>query len=86
MLEGLDPLAKQDVRRLVDENVDVLGHENVRVDTGIVTCPSLFEQRFGEVFGFKVGEVGETVVTAEGRKWKDSACWNRLSPHGMRVW
>ena len=68
LLEGLDPLVEQDVRGLVDEEVNVLGHEDVGVDTGVVTGPGLFEEEFGEVLGGWVGEVGETVVTAEGEE------------------
>ena len=68
MLEGLDSLVEQDVRGLVDEEVNVLGHEDVGVDTGVVTGPGLFEEEFGEVLGGWVGEVGETVVTAEGEE------------------
>ena len=49
LLEGLDPLVEQDARGLVEEEVDVLGHEDVRVDVGVVTGSGLFEEEFGEV-------------------------------------
>ncbi len=68
LLEGLDPLVEQDARGLVDEEVDVLGHEDVGVDTGVVTGSGLFEEEFGEVLVGCVGKVGETVVTTEGEE------------------
>ena len=58
LLEGLDPLIEQDGRGLVDEEVDVLGHEDVGVDMGVVTGSGLFEEEFGEVLGGWIGEVG----------------------------
>ncbi len=35
---------------------------------GVVTGSGLFEEEFGEVLWGWVGEIGETVVTAEGKE------------------
>jgi len=59
-------LSQEDVWGLVDEEVDVLGHEDVGIDSGLVTGSDLFEDLKAEVFGVGVGEVGETVETTEG--------------------
>ena len=48
----------------------MLGHEDVGVDPCVVTGSGLFEEEFGEVLEGWVGEVGETVVTAEGEEVK----------------
>lgn len=51
---------------LVDEEMDVFGHEDVGVDAGLMTGASLFEDGFERGFGFGLFEVGETVEAAEG--------------------
>jgi hypothetical protein len=52
--------------RLVEEKMDVLGHEDVRKDRELVGATGSFENLLEDVFGFGVFEVGGSVVTTEG--------------------
>ena len=49
-----------------EEEVDVLGHEDIGVEVEAVGLTGLFEDLFDEVFGFGGGEEREAVVAAEG--------------------
>jgi hypothetical protein len=66
LFEGFQELAEEDGGWFVDEEVDVLGHQDVGVDSGLVTCSCLFEDEFDCGFGVGVFEVRETVVATEG--------------------
>jgi hypothetical protein len=66
LFEGFEELSEQDVRGLVDEQMDVFGHEDVGIDTGLVAEPGPFEDGLDDVLGFRAGEVRETVETAKG--------------------
>jgi len=52
-------LGEQDGRRLVDEQVDVLGHEDVGVDAGLMTGTGLFEDGLEGGLGFWGCEIVE---------------------------
>ena len=65
LFEGIEELVEGDVWGLVDEEVDVLGHEDVDVDAGLVAGTGLFEDSFDDRFGLR-GEVGEPVEATEG--------------------
>ena len=49
-----------------EEEVDVLGHEDVAVEVDAVGLAGLFEDLLDGVSGFGPGEVREAVVAAEG--------------------
>lgn len=66
LFEGFEELGEQDSGWLVDDEMDVLGHEDVGVDAGLMTGTGLLEVGLDEGFGLRCGEVGETVVTTEG--------------------
>jgi hypothetical protein len=66
LLEGFEELSQEDGRWLVDQQVDMLGHEHVGIDAGTVTGSGLFEDGFDGGFGVGIVEVGKTVVTTEG--------------------
>jgi hypothetical protein len=52
LFEGFEELGEEDVRRLVDEEMDVLRHEDVGIDTGFVAEPCLFEDYLDDLFRF----------------------------------
>lgn len=72
--EGLRGLAFEDVQgagegpgfRFAEEEMDVLGHEDVAEDVEAVASPELFECGFEGGAGVVVAEKRETLVTAEG--------------------
>ena len=49
-----------------EEQVDVLGHEDVGVDVEVVGATSSFDDMFDDVFGLGCFEVRKTAVTTEG--------------------
>lgn len=49
-----------------EEEMDVLGHEDVGVDGEVMGAAGSFDDLFEDVFGFGGFEVGKTVVAAEG--------------------
>jgi hypothetical protein len=68
LFEGFEELSEQDVLGLVDEQMDVLGHEDVGIDTGFMAEPGPFEDGLDDVLGLRAGEVGETVEATEGNE------------------
>ena len=70
LLEGLEELAEQNFRRLVDQQMHVLGHENVGIDAGAVALAGLFEESFRDVLCHRCGKVGRPPETAEGDEMK----------------
>jgi hypothetical protein len=66
LLEGLEEERDEDRRRLVHEQVDVLGHDDIGVDTGLMTGTGLLQLLLDEGFRVGIGEEWETVETAEG--------------------
>ena len=56
LFEGLEELREQDVRRLVDEEMDVLGHQNVGVDAGLVALPGLLKDGLDGLLRLGIGE------------------------------
>lgn len=51
---------------LAEEEMDVFGHRNAGVEGELVGSAGAFDDSFEDVFGLGGGEVGETMVTAEG--------------------
>ena len=49
-----------------EEEVNVLWHEDVGVDSDFMRTAGSFDYLFQDVFGFGGFEVGETAVAAEG--------------------
>jgi len=49
-----------------EEEVNVLWHEDVGVDSGFMRTTGSFDYLFQDVFGFGGFEVGKTAVAAEG--------------------
>ncbi len=49
-----------------EEEMDVLGHEDIGVEGEVVGAAGLLDDLFEDVFWFGGGEVGETLVTTEG--------------------
>jgi hypothetical protein len=54
LFEDLDPLVERDLWGFVDEDVDVLGHEDVSVDAGIMPSTGALEDGLDDEFGFGV--------------------------------
>jgi len=46
LLEGLYKLCEKNPGRLVDEKMNVFGHQNVGIDSGIVSCAGLLQNGF----------------------------------------
>jgi hypothetical protein len=51
-----------------EEEMDVLGHEDVGVEGEVVGAAALLDDLFEDVFWFGGGKVGETLVTTEGNE------------------
>lgn len=70
------------------EQVDVLGHEDVAEDVELVSLPKLFEDRFEGKSGVVVVEIRQTTVAAEGDEVFVALRLVALETtgHEMRVW
>lgn len=66
LLERLEKLRQEDGGRFVDEQVNVLGHEDVSVDAGLMTGTGFFKYRFEDVFRFGFSQEREAVKATEG--------------------
>jgi hypothetical protein len=66
LLEGFHELIEWDGFGFVDEEVDVLGHEDVGIDAGLVAGSGLFEDLFDCAPGFRGREVRLPVEATEG--------------------
>jgi len=53
LLYNLHELRQQNPGRLVDEQVDVLGHKHVRINSRFVTCPGLFQDCLDHGLGLR---------------------------------
>jgi hypothetical protein len=51
---------------LVEEEVEVFGHQDVGVEEEVVGTAGAFDDLFENFFGFGGVEVGKAVVTTEG--------------------
>ena len=49
-----------------EEEMDVFGHQDVRIEEEVVGAAGSFDDLFEDFFRFGGFEVGETVVTTEG--------------------
>ena len=65
LLQGLQKLRHKDRRRLVDEQVDVLGHQDVSVDPGLMMPPNPFQNGLDGVFRARRFEKRQTVKATE---------------------
>jgi hypothetical protein len=70
LLEGLQELRQEDERRLVDEQVDMFRHQEVSIDAGLVTGPSLFENDLKRFLGCRRFKKRKTVEATEGNEVK----------------
>jgi hypothetical protein len=70
LLQGFQPLCKQDGRRLVDEQMDVLRHQDVGIDPGLMPEAKLLDRRLDEVFGLRGMQERQTVEATEGEEVK----------------
>jgi len=66
LLDGFEKLGKDDRWWLVDEQMNVLGHQDVGVDSCLMSCTSLFQYGLEYVLGFRRIEKWETVKATEG--------------------
>ena len=66
MLERFHEHREGDIERLVDEEMDVFGHQNVGVDSRVVASAGALQNFFDGGFGDGVGEVWAATVTTEG--------------------
>jgi hypothetical protein len=91
LLYGFEKLGNEDQWWLVDEQMDVLGHQDVGVDPRLMPCTSQFQYGFNCVLGARRMEKRETVKATEGDE-VESFCF--LEPfqtvrHGfilIRLW
>jgi hypothetical protein len=67
-LDCLDGPIEAGLFGFVDQQVDMLRHDDISGDDETVFLPDSFQCVFKETFGFGGGEVRETVVAAEGEK------------------
>ena len=77
LLQGLQKLGQQDRWWLVDEQVDVLGHQDVSVDSGLMTCTNPFQNSLDCVLGVRCFKERETVKATECDEVK---CLRLLEP------
>ena len=68
--EGLEKLRHNDRRRLIHQQVDMLGHQDVGVDSSPMTCPNLLRNSFDRILGFRRFKERETVTATEGDEVK----------------
>ena len=66
LLYRLKKLGHKDRWWLIDEQMDVLGHQNVGVDPRLVPCTSQFQYGLNCVLGVRCIEKRETVKATEG--------------------
>lgn len=70
LLYGFEKLGHEDRRRLIDEQMDVLGHQDVGVDPCLMPCASQFQYSLNCVLGVRRIEKRETVKATEGDEVK----------------
>jgi len=70
LLYSLEKLGHEGHRRLVDEQMDVLGHQNVGVDPRLMACASQFQYGLECVHGARRIEQRETVKATESDEVK----------------
>jgi hypothetical protein len=66
LLYGFEKLGHEDRWWLVDEQMDVLGHQDVGVDSRLMSRTSLFEYGLDYILGARLIEKRETVKATEG--------------------
>jgi hypothetical protein len=66
LLYGFEKLGHEDRWRLVDEQMDVLGHQDVGVDSRVMSLTSQFQYGLNCVLGVRRIEKRETVKATEG--------------------
>jgi hypothetical protein len=66
LLERLEELRNNDGRRSVHEQMDVLRHQDIGVDSGLTAGTSLFQNSFDDVPGFGGCKERKPLVTTEG--------------------
>jgi len=71
--QGLEGFGQGCCGGFTEEEVDVLGHEDVSVDVEAVTLAGFLEGSFEE--GVVAGEVGFAAVAAEGDEWRWPCVW-----------
>jgi hypothetical protein len=65
LLYGLEKLAQEDRGRFVNEQMDVLRHNDIGVDPRLMPCTSLFQHNLESVLGIRRIEQRETVKATE---------------------
>ena len=70
LLYDLHELRQQNPGRLVDEQVDVLGHKHVRINSRLVTCPGLFQDRLDHGLGLRSFKERKAVEATERDEMK----------------
>jgi hypothetical protein len=68
LLEGFEKLSQEDGRWLVDEQMDVLRHQDVGVDPRLMPRARHFQYGLHGVFGLRRFEKRKTVKATEGDK------------------
>ncbi len=66
LLEGLQKLRYEDAGRFVHEQMNVLRHEDVGVDSGLMTGSGLFKDCLNEILCSRVGKIRQAVKATEG--------------------
>jgi len=66
LLGRFQKLGYEDRWRLVDQQVDMLRHQHVGVNPGLMPCPGLFKNGFDRIFGFGCLKEGKPVKPTEG--------------------
>ncbi len=77
LFERLQKLSQQNLRRLVDQQVDMLRHQDISVHPGLVTRAGLLQNGFEGFLGFFHFKKRKTAVATEGDEVK---CFGFLEP------
>ena len=74
LLDGLQQLRKQNPRRLIDEQMDMLGHENVGINSRQMPCARLFQHCLDRLLRSRRFQQREPVKTTERNEMQRFRC------------
>ena len=85
LLEHLEKLRHENARRLVDEQMNMFGHQYVSVNPGLMTCPCVLQNGFNSFLRFRRFEERKPVKAAERAEMKSFRSLEPLQAIGHTV-
>src|SRR5690242_8602864 len=85
LLQRLQELSQQNHRRLVDEQMHVLRHQHVGIDSGFVLRSRLLQYSLESLLSSGCCQRRESWKQLKVMKCRASAFWNRFKPYAIFV-